>query len=101
MPTCENCGYRFKWKQFVKDVFRFKINRKVACPNCSAKQYISNKIMPSLLLHLSFTLFILLFFQINMNALLFVVYLVSWLILFLLVYPFTIKLSNENPSIFH
>ncbi|WP_200411313.1 TIGR04104 family putative zinc finger protein [Virgibacillus salexigens] len=33
MPTCENCGEKWTWKQTIKTMFR------LVCPYCDKKQY--------------------------------------------------------------
>lgn len=37
MPTCQNCGKEWTWKQTVKTLFRFRLK----CPHCGKRQYLT------------------------------------------------------------
>jgi CXXC-20-CXXC protein len=39
VPTCQNCGYIWRWKEAMRFIFR----QKALCPNCDEKQYLSAK----------------------------------------------------------
>ena len=39
MPTCQNCGRKWSWKDTITQVFRIKLR----CPNCEGVQYLSAK----------------------------------------------------------
>ncbi|GIN72970.1 hypothetical protein J14TS2_34450 [Bacillus sp. J14TS2] len=41
MPSCQNCGYKWSWKETFTKMFTFK--NKLKCPYCDAFQYISKK----------------------------------------------------------
>lgn len=37
MPTCQNCGKEWMWKQTVKTLFQFRLK----CPYCGKRQYLT------------------------------------------------------------
>ncbi|MYL65006.1 hypothetical protein GLW07_16735 [Bacillus hwajinpoensis] len=39
MPTCQNCGYIWRWKEAMRLIYRSK----ATCPNCNTKQFLSAK----------------------------------------------------------
>ncbi|ASN05420.1 TIGR04104 family putative zinc finger protein [Virgibacillus necropolis] len=91
MPTCQNCGKKWTWKQTIKTIFRLK------CPHCGKKQYesASSRVRSGV-----FMLIPLIFLPINAwfgftVGTAFVLAVVLCFIIFGL-YPFILKLSNEQ-----
>ena len=41
MPKCQNCGYKWTWKETFKKMFTFR--NRLTCPSCEEVQYISKK----------------------------------------------------------
>ncbi|WP_096272113.1 TIGR04104 family putative zinc finger protein [Paucisalibacillus globulus] len=41
MPTCQNCGKEWSWKQTFKKMWTFSITMK--CPHCQEQQYLTTK----------------------------------------------------------
>ncbi|SDJ80053.1 TIGR04104 family putative zinc finger protein [Sediminibacillus albus] len=90
MPTCQNCGKEWTWKQTVKSVF------KLHCPYCGKKQYETASsrrrggmvaLLPLLVL--------------PANAVMdfgwaFIPALVVIACVIFIIYPFLLKLSNEE-----
>ena len=96
MPNCENCGQQWKWKTIVLKTL--KLTNKVNCPYCGKAQYIvpkSRKItgifsfLPAFLIIVSGMIFDLGVWDIILLA-------AALIIVFLSLYPFLMKLSNEN-----
>ncbi|MFC2949986.1 TIGR04104 family putative zinc finger protein [Virgibacillus sediminis] len=91
MPICNHCGKEWTWQQTIKTLFRLK------CPHCDNKQYesASSKKKTSII-----GLLPLIALPINVflnNPWWMVVIIMSPLIAVVLsVYPFMIKLSNEQ-----
>ncbi|MEC5425780.1 hypothetical protein QGM71_20135 [Virgibacillus sp. C22-A2] len=91
MPTCQNCGKKWTWKQTIKTIFRLR------CPHCDKKQYESASsrirggvffmLIPLLLLPINALL------DFSVGAL--SIGIIFALILFGL-YPFILQLSNEE-----
>lgn len=95
MPICQNCQKQWAWKETIKASFTF--NTWLLCPHCTSKQYVAKNarltsaialFMPILLM------FITLFFQLSVRLILLIVIGATFLVI--LIYPFTIKLSNEE-----
>ncbi|WP_077621832.1 TIGR04104 family putative zinc finger protein [Sediminibacillus massiliensis] len=91
MPTCQNCGEKWTWKQTIKTIL------KLNCPYCGRRQYESASsrrrsglfaLIPLVLLPFNAWLD----FSIG-NALILPI-VIAFLIL--VVYPFILKLSNEE-----
>ncbi|PFG14502.1 TIGR04104 family putative zinc finger protein [Bacillus sp. es.036] len=41
MPICQNCGYKWSWREtFVR---MFTLRQKLKCPNCEGFQYLSKQ----------------------------------------------------------
>lgn len=41
MAICQNCGYKWTWRETFKRMFTLK--QKLKCPNCESNQYLSKK----------------------------------------------------------
>lgn len=41
MPTCAKCRYSWTWKETMSNIYTWDENRKMKCPSCREKQYIS------------------------------------------------------------
>jgi len=96
MPTCANCDKKWTWGQTMKTLFRIK------CPYCGEKQYetaasrqkngIFGVVFPLLFLP------IIIGFNIPIGTTF--VFLVLVALILLGVYPFMLKLSNEEEPFF-
>jgi len=93
MPICQSCGKKWAWKQTIKTLFRLK------CPYCGKKQYesASSRIRNNI-----FMLIPLLFLPINTGfgftiGTAIIMDVILWFLIFGL-YPFILKLSNEQES---
>ncbi|MEC2158493.1 TIGR04104 family putative zinc finger protein [Virgibacillus halodenitrificans] len=92
MPTCQNCGKKWTWKQTVKTLFRLK----KCCPYCGKKQYESASsrrrtsaflLIPLVLLPINA------WFEFSVGMVLLLA--IPLYIILLGLYPFILKLSNE------
>ena len=99
MPNCENCGQKWQWKTIVLNTL--KLTNKVSCPYCGKTQYIvpkSRKIsgissfLPALIIILST-----LIFDLEVGGIFSLA--AAIIIVFLGLYPFLVKLSNENKAL--
>lgn len=98
MPTCENCNNKWSWKQTIKKTTT--LNPAMTCPHCKEKQYQTKKSRVKISFLTSIVLVPLLiqiFFDMPDSILLslFPVLLVIVLVL----YPFLVKLSNNEEYI--
>ncbi|WP_419146609.1 TIGR04104 family putative zinc finger protein [Priestia endophytica] len=41
MPSCQNCGYKWTWRETFIKMFTFR--NKLKCPSCREHQYISKQ----------------------------------------------------------
>jgi len=95
MPICQNCNKKWTWIQTVKRMFRLK------CPYCGSKQY---EAAPSrktgslfiLLMLLPLPISILLDLSISVTLILSVIV----ALIMISLYPFVLKLSNEEEPLF-
>jgi len=93
MPTCQNCGWRWSWKDTITQVFRIKLR----CPYCESVQYLSAKsrVRASLLyLPVLIIQFFLLTFHLSYPSIIGID--VILLALVTVHMPFIYKLSNEE-----
>ena len=98
MPSCENCGRQWKWKTIVLKTL--KLTNKVNCPYCGRAQYIVPKsrkqtaifsFLPAFLIIASGSILDL--------GVLGVMFLAGILLIGALsLYPFFMKLSNEDST---
>lgn len=96
MPTCANCHEEWTWTQTMKTLFRLK------CPYCSQKQYetaasrqrsgMIGVVIPLLLLP------VIIGFSLSISVAFILAVIVSGIII--AVYPFMLKLSNEEEPFF-
>ncbi|MDO6449198.1 TIGR04104 family putative zinc finger protein [Oceanobacillus profundus] len=91
MPICQNCGEEWTWKQTVKTLFRLK------CPHCGNKQYESasskkrtNMIGLIPLIALPINVFF------SFPWWMVIVIMIPMIAVILIVYPYMIKVSNEE-----
>lgn len=93
MPNCENCGFKWSWK----DVMALSLTGKKECPNCHKRQYISANFWITFLFTLGFLT--------SMNVLrsyyefgwpLIVLAMMIYMPLALSLAPFLYKLSNTQ-----
>lgn len=93
MPTCQNCGRRWSWKDTITQVFRIKLR----CPYCESVQYFSAKsrVRASLLyLPVLVIQFFLFPFHLSNSSIIGIA--VILLALAIAHMPFIYKLSNED-----
>ncbi|KWW21960.1 hypothetical protein AS888_05640 [Peribacillus simplex] len=95
MPTCQNCGYKWSWKETFVKLFTFKSRLK--CSFCEGFQYVSKKSKNRLSLFV-FTPFLiwlpLVSFGVPQGYIL-ASELVSYVLVFVWM-PFLYKLSNKE-----
>lgn len=95
IPVCQSCKKEWTWKQTIKRTFRLK------CPHCGSKQYesASSKKKGSL-----FILFVLIplpinvLFDLSISVALVLSVIVA--LIMISIYPFVLKLSNEEEPLF-
>lgn len=96
MPNCENCGQRWKWKTLALKTL--KLTNKVNCPFCGKAQYIIPKsrkktaifsFLPAFLILTSGWVF-------DLSVLGVILLAAILLVVTLGLYPFLMKLSNED-----
>ena len=93
MPTCQNCGRKWSWKDTITQVFRIKLR----CPYCKVVQFLSAKsrVRASLLyLPVLIIQFFLLTFHLSYSSIIGID--VILLALATVHMPFIYKLSNEE-----
>lgn len=91
MPSCQNCGEKWAWKQTVKRLFRLK------CPHCGEKQYesASSRTKGGVFLLIPLVMVpIITWLEISLGMALFLAIIFAIIIFGL--YPFILKLSNEE-----
>lgn len=99
MPVCQNCHYKWSWKETFKRSFTF--GNAMICPHCEEKQYLSARlrkrstIIPFMII--SIIMLCNLFFG---PSYFYVITLISLLPLFFGIYPFFVELSNEEEPLF-
>lgn len=95
MPTCQNCKTKWSWKETFKKMFT--TDPAMKCPYCGEKQYTSSKtrkwsllfsLLPLLPLLLNIFLDIPLFMMMGL--------IVGIGLLCICLYPFVLKLSNQE-----
>jgi|SRR5690625_119355 len=95
MPTCQNCGKDWNWKQTVKRSFTLGTGMK--CPYCESKQYFTTKARRrSSLLSFIVPLLILLpwLFELSIPAIISIF--IGFFLVFIGIYPFLVELSNQE-----
>jgi len=98
MPTCDNCHYKWNWKQTIKKTTT--LNPVMTCPYCEGKQYQTQKsktkigfLTPVVLLPLLLQIF----FDIPLAFLLSLLPIIAMIVFILL--PFLIELSSREEYI--
>ncbi|ANU09595.1 hypothetical protein BBH88_04410 [Planococcus antarcticus DSM 14505] len=96
MPSCENCGQKWKWKTIVLKTL--KLTNKVNCPYCGKTQYIVPKSRKITGIYSFLPLFVIilsnLIFELEVRDVILLT--ATLLIVALGLYPFLMKLSNED-----
>ncbi|WP_081755932.1 TIGR04104 family putative zinc finger protein [Paucisalibacillus sp. EB02] len=95
MPTCQNCGKEWSWKQTCKKSFTLDTGMK--CPHCHEKQYLTTKSRK----RSSFSTFLipfifLLSLVLNLSTLATLFTIIGAGLLLLGFHPFFIELSNKE-----
>lgn len=93
MPVCQSCGKEWTWKQTMKTLFKLK------CPYCGEKQYESAKSrmkngMISVLISLIAMLAANILLDLSLVSA--IIFGLLAVVILLSVYPFVLKLSNEE-----
>lgn len=98
MPNCENCGRKWQWKAMVSKTL--KLTNKVTCPYCEKKQYIvpKSRAVSGVFNFLPAFLIITMGMVFDINVMEVLLSAVGLLLVFLSIYPFTMKLSSEEKS---
>ena len=95
MPTCQNCGQKWGWKQTLKK--SFTLDTGMACPYCKKKQYATKGTRIKNFLFtftaMSVTTFWSLFFG---SSFAFIWISASFVPLLVMLYPFWVELSNKE-----
>lgn len=99
MPNCENCGQKWQWKTIVLKTL--KLTNKVNCPYCGKTQYIvpKSKKQNAIFSFLPAFLIIALSNIFDLGVLGVVLLAAGLLTAALSLYPFIMKLSNEDKAI--
>lgn len=100
MPNCENCGQQWKWKTIVLKTL--KLTNKVNCPFCGKAQYLVPKSRKATGIFSFLPTFLIIFFSVVFDLDVLEVFLFAGILIlvFLGFYPFLMKLSNENKTLF-
>ena len=98
MPNCENCGRKWQWKTIVSKTL--KLTNKVDCPYCGKPQYIvpKSRVTSGVLNFLPAFLIITMGMVFDINVLQVFLSAAGLLLVFLAIYPFTMKLASEDKS---
>ncbi|MGI2329181.1 TIGR04104 family putative zinc finger protein [Planococcus sp. YIM B11945] len=96
MPTCQNCGHQWSWKETFKK--SFTLSNGMRCPSCGAKQYATkrSRTRMSLFTFIFSPLLILLafFFDLTIGTLMLIA--IPLFAVVLIIYPFLYEFSNEE-----
>ncbi|WP_174612859.1 TIGR04104 family putative zinc finger protein [Virgibacillus ihumii] len=98
MPTCQNCNYKWSWKQTFRK--SFTLDTGMGCPCCGEKQYPttdSKKRFGRWLFIPPFTILLSLLFDVPTPLVIGMIIVVS--ILLLCMYPYTVELSNQEEAL--
>ncbi|MGH2316333.1 TIGR04104 family putative zinc finger protein [Planococcus sp. SE5232] len=98
MPNCENCGRQWKWKTIVLNTLKF--TNKVNCPYCGKAQYIvpKSRKQNALFSFLPAFLIIVVTLIFDLEVLGTFLLVPALIFIFLGIYPFLTKLSNEDEA---
>lgn len=99
MPICQNCHHTWTWKETFKRSFTF--DGGMECPYCKKMQYYSARFrkISSIIPFAVITLIMSCNFLFGPSYI-FVIALLSLIPLYIVIYPFTVKLSNEEKPLF-
>lgn len=99
MPNCESCGQKWPWKTTVSKTF--KLTNKINCPHCGTPQYLipKSRKLTAMFAYIPAFLIITLTLVLDFNGLGVFLLAITLLIAFLGLYPFMMKLSNEDPML--
>lgn len=98
MPTCQKCDYTWMYSEALKKMFT--ISTSLICPNCNEKQYATKKTRNKSVFLVFFTIIVTFGLSFIFGAslinvgVLFILFTV-----YVLVYPFTLELQNEEMEI--
>lgn len=92
MPVCKNFGKEWSWAQIVKTLFRLK------CPYCREKQHKTAASRWKNSVYTTIGIFIVMLINIFFNLSIIGAVIIGLIIIFnfLVIYPFNLKLSNEQ-----
>lgn len=99
MPTCQQCGQEWTWKETLKATFT--LSHVLHCPYCKQKQFITStakKKLNMLNFIIPLTLLLFLFIDVALIFKLGMLFGIGGLIIVL--YPFLIQLTNDDEPIF-
>lgn len=96
MPTCENCSQKWPWKTVVKNTV--KLTNKAECLYCEKAQYLipKSRKLTAIYSYIPALLIITLTLVLDLDGLGIFLLAAALLILFLGLYPFMMKLSNDE-----
>lgn len=97
MPTCQNCHYKWSWKQTLKK--SFILSEGMTCPYCEKKQYITSRARKrSTVIPFLVPLIMLgnLIFGTSYFSLIALIILIPFIFV---IYPFIIELSNKEEAL--
>ncbi|WP_174612858.1 TIGR04104 family putative zinc finger protein [Virgibacillus ihumii] len=92
MPTCQNCGNEWSWKQTIKTLFKLK------CPHCGEKQYesASSRRWGGMFVLIPLLLIMPVNIWLEMPIVVAILLVIIFLLIMFSTYPFILKLSNEE-----
>ncbi|KAB8138525.1 hypothetical protein F9U64_04435 [Gracilibacillus oryzae] len=97
MPVCQICHKTWSWKQTIKK--SFTLDTGMNCPYCGEKQYVTTKTRKITAL-ITFAVPVIMLVNLFFGAsLVFLFLLIGVVFLFFGTYPFYMKLSNEEETI--
>jgi len=96
VPTCQNCGAEWSWKQTFKAMMRFSIS--MVCPHCGEKQYesVSSKRKTMLIGMLPIPLVFIFPYISGMTVWIALILAIMVSTVMMSIMPFFLKLSNEE-----
>ncbi|ANU14464.1 hypothetical protein B481_0223 [Planococcus halocryophilus Or1] len=96
MPICENCGQKWPWKTVVKNTV--KLTNKAKCPYCEKNQYLipKSRRLTGIFSYIPAFLIITLTLFLDLNGIGIFLLAIALMIVFLGLYPFMMKLSNDE-----
>lgn len=91
MPTCQNCGKKWTWRQTIKTLFKLK------CPYCDKRQYesASSRMRSGILALLPLVVILPINSLFDFSVGIALIIGIAMVLLIFALYPFILKLSNE------